>query len=83
MFAPSSFCVPTDRVAGGALSEDRIGAGKREGGPATLHVPAQFSLCVGYGEQLAGVVDVSGCVQSGPSPVLASGALIIASGPAL
>jgi hypothetical protein len=29
------------------------------------------------------VVEVSGCVQSGPSPVLASGVLIIASGPAL
>ena len=59
------------------------GASKREGGPATLRVPAQFSLRVGYGEQLAGVVDVSGCVQSGPSPVLASGVLIITSGPAL
>ena len=29
------------------------------------------------------MVEVSGCVQSGPSPVLASGVLIIASGPAL
>ena len=57
--------------------------GKREGGPATSRVPALFAFGVRYGEQRAGAADVSGCVQSGPSPVFASGALIIASGPAL
>ena len=75
------------RVHADSEMPSSISAGTSARGITSMKsVRLQSPWCSGtsnrHGLQVAGIVDVFGFVQSGPSPVVASGRLMNASGPA-